>query len=953
MSWSKILRTGSGTVRYALVIEGWPDIWVTDTSLTLTSETHGARGRNVRVGLQRKGLSFSERALLREGKLQASGMRVSIVSQDRQHHAAESFARVGREVGMLAADLETDDTEATLLSGWPLSSSYYHVGTEVIYTAGAEAPGQTTATITRGHWDTQPQSCYLHDGTDLLTHRVYYHPRSAEGRRATLYVWGQGDDATGYDPDGDEEDLGHPIWRGIVSVPPSLGDDMCTWTVALDHISSVFKQSIAARNKGIKPVGIYFSTSSPLSIAVAQYTSTGLRLRIAHNYVLFAANNNDLEEQINEILSDLRSDTQSGLSAFFASIRIGFNPASGAWVLDAYTVASPSAFFGGFCRMLIISSHVTGTIIAGADTWPAAGPWVRTANGEVVSISLVLPGFEGEEKYTATFPPTAGSTTTPGADVIQGLFGANRLDDFDRSGFGAPDAYEWRIGTDYSTTPSSADLEPWTPRRIWVDTNWSELSSNSITIAIDSLVPDPLRAREGSIDAEVIASGFDSDFDAYWIEVANSAETQKFYGWAQASTAIRPTYSAGGTTDVVGFINNVIESVEANANDGNLPFIRDTDFNTETSLIHRQPFVTASRYYRFAKAVALEDIIGEELKMGGWMWTVDRHTAKLTLVSIPILTPNLAATRDDDGDVIAVDRTNIQTPAGGAGRWPSFEIQSQGLVSSVSVKVGYVPADDDHTGTTYTFPDANLLSTHKRRGVGELVIAAKSRGLVGSAQTSAEIAANMLAILGREYVTIKVRVPFTLFGAMLGSVVLLTDARIPNPQGTRGVANERTLVIGRRWNLDPGSNEHGELELMMLLDRNAVAGYAPSGFLTDFTGATTVWTLELGSGSILNVLISPRGDGDVASTFAVGDAIVLVPLDDDDARVGGNTRAGTVTAVGVDTVSVTLGASWTPGGSGWMLEYGPAGDAQAAQLVSAYNAGEDGRVLDEPARSFS
>src|SRR5688500_17620993 len=89
MSWTNSTRHGNGRVRYAAVIEGWPEIWVTDHSLTLSNS---AGGRTVRVGLLRQGLQFSERALLLQGKLEASAMTLRFVSGDHAKQAVASFA---------------------------------------------------------------------------------------------------------------------------------------------------------------------------------------------------------------------------------------------------------------------------------------------------------------------------------------------------------------------------------------------------------------------------------------------------------------------------------------------------------------------------------------------------------------------------------------------------------------------------------------------------------------------------------------------------------------------------------------------------------------------------------------------------------------------------------------------------------------------------------------------
>lgn len=956
MGWNEIIAHGNGRVEYALVIEGWPEIFVTDHRLTLTESLDG---RTVRVGLQRSGLSFSERAMLSQGKIEASSMTFRINGNDHRDTALASLARVGRVAGTLAQDLETDDDTMHTMSGCP-GVDYYHIGTEVIH-ASPEGPGANPWPITRGHWDTQPQSFYLRDGQDLLTHRVYYHPRTMEGRRGTLYVWGDGDDGTEYDPTGANDDVGRPIWRGVVGTPPRLDAKGVAWTITLDHVASLFRQSIAARNKEIRPVGIYASTANPIYVSGARLTiGGGLTYTNPNKHVLFATSHEDFIDQMNEILDDLRTSGDSELSTFFASLTLHYDPAVNQYSLQVSTVASPPPY-GGIAglydgRFVFLSSHITGTVVAGLGEGAiGAQPWV-----DLTGVYAVYEGGNGSNDiggstvYNAPIQSVGARTTRAGEDTTQ-LWFRKITHEPVPGGFNGSPIFRYRIGTDSSTLPSNADLEEWTERRVWINEDWSALSATAITVDRSSIEAPAGSEGEGSLEFTV--EDYGSDFGTQWILLSSGStgsSTGKTYGWIHGDTVIRPTYVAAGPGDATTLITTLIDAVAANANDGNLPFIRDVDYDTSSVIYHRHAAVTAARSFRFSKAVSLEDVIAQELLMTGHMWSVDKDSSKLRIIPIPLLTASIAATLDDEGDQITIGRAQIQTPAGGSGSMPTYEVQSQGIVSTVNIRTGYSPGEDEHHGTTHVVNDADLLSTHKRRGVTDLTIAPKSTGPEPSVEQANEIAATMLAALGREYASVKVQVPFTRFRVMLGDVVLLTSPHVPNARGTRGVSNERCMVIGRRWNLDPGRNDHGELELLMLLDSSAVAGYAPGGFITSQSGSVATWTLTLLASHPLNILISPRNDGHVAATFAVGDAIVIVQMDNDDARDLGDTYTGTVTAVSGDTVSVALDATWVPGSDGWTLQYDVASACTDTQRAYCFVAGEDGLIDDEEhARQFS
>lgn len=929
MSYASLTSRGSDKVRYALIIEGWPEIWVTDASITLTDSTYGARGRAVYVGLRREGLQFQDRALLAEGKLQTSSMRVRIVSPDHREQALLSFARVGQTVAQLAANLETDDLEITLQGGVVPALGYYHIGTEVIEVTNTSEAIQ----ITRAHWDTQAQSFYLQDGDDLLSHQVYRDPRSAEGRRATLYLWGEGDDVTGYDPDGESETLGHPVWRGIVSVPPQLDQDGCTWALSLEHIHSVFKQSLCARATEIRPVGIQFNTACPLYIGFYNYAASTVLFGKKHFY--FYKSIEDFCGQVTLILGDLLADSTTLLDQVFDSLALQASN-SGQFYLLAHTVSSPDIY-----QALDIRSHLTGYVRTGWDDTL----WFNYPDG---TIPIGAGGFDGDKYYICRFQRADWTTEQP-SDNTQTIWGQ-------LAGGEVKDAtYDPILGR--STVPSSAQLAEWNRARVFIDRDWSELAANGISISRDSIEPQrgPYSDRDyyqtSTIEASVVDSGFDASVNAYWIQV-DDRTAGLFNGWVHADTVMRPTYSVATSTDVVGFVASVIDAVAANANDGNLPFIRDTDFDVATEVVSSIPELSAQRSYRYAKQVVIEEILAEELKLTGHMWSTDVDSAKLTFRPIPILTGNLALSLDQDGNPITFGASEIQTPEGGQGRWPSYEVQSQGLVSTVNIKDKYDAGEDSHVGTTFTLRDANLLSTHKRRGVTDLTIAPKSTCETELTPDIAyRIGGRIMSVLGREYATIKIAVPFTRFRVPLGSVVALTSPHVPNALGTRGVTAKRCIVVGRRWNLDPARPDHGELELLTLLQE--LSGYCPSGVITGQTGAASTWTLTLDHTHAFNILISPRNDGDVAGTFAVGDAIRILQTDNDDAESDGDYVDGTVTAVSGDTVSVSLSATWTPGSDGWSLEYGLAADAEDTQRLYCYVSGSDALIDGtEQTRSF-
>jgi hypothetical protein len=934
VNWASIKATGNGRMRYAVVIEGWPEIWVTDHSLTLTNGTFGARGRSVRVGLIRKGLRVHERAQLQQGRLEAGPMTFRFISGDHGKQAVHSFASVGQVAGVLADDLAAADTSMTLYSAdGVITGGYFHVGTEVVNVEAPEGPGASAVNITRAHWDTQAQSFLQTSEQDLLTHKVYTRPTSARGRRITLYVWGDGNDSTGYSVDGEDADYGQPLWRGIISLPPRCNPGAAEWMITADHISTIFRQQLCARNEDVHVVGLWHSSSSPLYVGA--FDASGPVIRRAH--IQWSPDRRQFTDDTRAILEEIRVD--AGLDAYFAegSMYIEWYPDRGIWAVFATTVASPASFHHGV--ILMIKSHICGSVTANV--------WRRVDDNERTS---TLDGddntFPANTRHYVELTPQTWSTTVIPADVAAGVTSGPYYD------VPAADSWEFRIGA--TTVADDDQVQEYSGNRLYIDKDWSETGANALMLDIATLEHavsmGGRRPTEGSLQLAVTDSGIDTTTwgsasnTAAWVRIDPPGRGDTFYGWAHADSVFRPTYATSEPTDVVGFIQQVIDDATAHSNDAAVPFVRDTDFNLDTEIHSIDPDIIEKRSYAFVKPVAMEDVIAEELKLGAHMWSVSTTDAKPTFRRIPVLTGTISATRVD-GEELTIAAGDIQTPAGGDGAFPSYEIQAQGLVSMVKILTGYDPSEDDHIGPSRTVVDADSISTQKLRGTTEMTIAPKSTSLTEIDQAKAiDIAEILLAVLGREYVTTKVPVPFTHFDVQLGDVVVFTSAHVPNTSGTMGVTNKKALVIGRSWNLDPGDNEHGELELLFLLTE--LYGYTPSGMITGATGSHPDWVLTLGpfiagTGDDINMLLSPRGDGDIASSFAVGDQIRVIEFG---VGAGGVSRSGVVTAVGATTVSVTLDHLWTIGSSGWTLEYDEADQATDSQKLYCFVAGEDGLI---------
>lgn len=888
MTWSDVIATGRGKLRFAVVFEGWPEIWVTDPSITLTNSTYGARGRAVRVGLLSEGLRFSEQARMREGRYEASPMTFKFRSTTTHDYATLSFARVGQAVDRFAAALTSAATSISI--DGTLSDGYYHAGTEAFYYRSGGASS-------RGQWDSQDQGFQVLTGDGReLPHRVYNNPNTLDGRRATLYVWGVGDDVTKYDPEGAESGAGVPIWRGVVNRPPRLDRDGVTWTVTADHIYNLFKQTIGSNDGELKAAGIYHNDAAPLVVIVG-ITKNGGSDQRSSQYVVSgpALDETGIETQINTMLADALAEiTSSGVD----SLRIEYTGTT--WRLVMLTGASPPRFVAVnlYSPYVGLLCHVTSDFL-----------W-STSDGTKIGNNPFADAMPASTELRLEIPRDAphglSMETTP--QVGSGIFGP----------------YPHGYPVDWRFEPFGSYLTGDNPvNRLYINRPWSDF------IGVDAIAIDPAeveypsdyaganRASQSVLGQTIVllVTGSGTTLSALnYVDVEPLNGDDSFRGWITGNTNLRPVYSGGVAVEAMGFIETMIDDSKEYGNDGTRPFIRDVDVDTTQGLSGQLPSELTQRAFVFVKSVRLDDVIAEELKLTAHMWCTT-SIGKLAFRPIP-LTAETALTSKTIG------ASDILTPEGGNGAWPTYDIQSQGLCAVVTVKQGYDAYTDEFRGAEFVINNSDLLATHKKRGVSEITIAPKSNPLNSSpvegdggisVSVARQVATNMFSVFGREYATVRVRVPFSKFGYLLGDVVALTSPHVPNTDGTRGVTDKRCVVIGREWTLS-GPNAGGEIELMLLL--NPPKGYAPSGVITGQTNTTgNTWELTLSAANAINVLISPLGDGDVAGTFAAGDYIVVVN------RTPGTNYTGTVQSVAGAVVTVDLDSSWTPGSSSWALEY--------------------------------
>ncbi len=930
MSWATIKSSGSGAVRFALVIEGHPYIFVTDPALTIATDKGD---RTVVSGLMYEGLGFSERALPGEGKIEARGMTFKFRSACGQRTATGTtdimssiFARRGARVGSLGGNLDNVATTIALVGSSTLeNNTHYYIGTETIKTA-------TSPTIARAVFDSTAQQhniTYVNGQQDVS---LYDYPSTIFGRRVVLYAFGGGDAVT---------TLSNAIWRGIIAQPPRLDSDGMTWSLQCHHVSHALKQSLVGEEVTIKIVGYYHHYAAPIYFQVL-LGSTGSSED--HWIGGFHANERALVEEVNDEFATALTEagaTSTEIKALKLELR------DGRWQIICKTgSAAPNQLYVYFYSPLIGGSNSNWRDTTGASTLTM----ISDAPDNNTTYILYL----GTDEWTTDDTPTI-SAYPP----VNGLGGPtyNFLADNDRA---PPDGHAVR---DYS------------PYRIYIDHDWDTVvgtnSGFDIYIDPDTVLVDD--AWEGTVNAtgniggrfRVTSSGTASG--ASYIEVQaldglGAGDTNQggivriaptFRGFLTGATTIRPVIDLGEestSTDLTDFIENLVDR-NIYANDGITPFLTDDDIDTTAELEGNPPDWIRNRTYAFQSPVTIEEVLSQELLLANHMLYTTEE-GKLSFREIPLVT-QVHPTEN------TVTGSKIITPAGSYGSWPGYQMQPQGLVAVVKIKVGYDPASDEWVGNVYEFRNQDLIARTKMRGVGTLEIAPRSQAAGGDPidpEAYRAAAERLLKLMGREYASVRVEVPFTALDYLLGDVVSLTSPHVPDSSdGSRGITGVKAVVMGREWALNPARQAWGTLDLWILLDRD-IAGYAPSAAITAQTDNTgNNWSLTCDPANATNILLSSSNDGECLEHFQDGDYIILSEFN----STGGSDVTGRIDGTpdaAAGTCDVQLDGVWVPGSSAWSIEYqnDNGSTAQTGQRAFAYVADNNKKLAsDEQARGFT
>jgi hypothetical protein len=289
MSLTRIAATGRGRISARLVIEGLDHEFVSDARMECTTVDDRVRVK----GLLLDGLVLTARADIMRARLTGEPLNVQIADLDRlpgKRHGrvTRALVRAPSQRAYLDGDLGVADTSMTLKDTSDLDASgVVHINTEAIRYTGKTS---TTLTgLTRAWWATAAQAHYVADGEGVLDALVTNRIVSLEGRRAYLYLYGEGDSPTG---------SGNLRWRGIIASDVKWQNGICS--MSIDPITRLLEQPIGGDLGGtVGARGIKYTTSFPFVVVIVHYPSAAEEVRATAEVVGFFETQQEFCDEVN------------------------------------------------------------------------------------------------------------------------------------------------------------------------------------------------------------------------------------------------------------------------------------------------------------------------------------------------------------------------------------------------------------------------------------------------------------------------------------------------------------------------------------------------------------------------------------------------------------------------------------------------------------------------------
>lgn len=736
MTLARLIETGNGSLAVRLSIEGIATEFVSDPAMVKT--TSDGRSRVLALGKAGEGITLEESVNIPEATIEAQGQAIAIY-ETANEDVSKAFAWLPDIKRFVVGDVGIADTSITMLStSGVIPGSVIHLSTEAILVAGVTSATVLDVTGGRGHWDTIPQKHWSADGEELAYAIATNRPMRIRGRRARVFLYGDGDDLQG---DGTQK------WIGMVSAEPRLSQAGTKWSLQIGSLSELLKTELGGE-LGVPagPRGIYYHAMAPLFVRIIERDlSNAWRTIVADTFVGFFETQRAFVEALTTWLGTLTSGLDSAYSAVETT--------DARWTIKVDVGAATSV------TQIEAVSPIDGSTGAGlTDLVDAYGDPAETwAAGDV---------------YFTKW----GFAEAPGA--LQGLRMVPR-------GYFGKSARN-RSGTDpvYS---SPEDWDTYPPDRVYLDVGVSADWGSLVT----DWQPDgtsPAHSHEHSITERNTADSWVRL--NHWITGLGVATFEHAYVPGILPT-MKPVRSLA-VGDLEAFRAGLETEGPLYANRGTAPFITSSDLASWATVVAEATRGRAwlqNRFFSLATPADLDEVLAAEMQLLGVFPIIDA-TGKIALATLKIPNATTVDTVVIDDEVISagwstwarnnetINTVNVSTgydPIEDEWNGRSFRVRD---VSSYS---------QDHQDRGIT------IEPRSRYTAGDEYV---------YAEDYADAMAPLLGLFGHPHALVSVNVSWKLFDTVMGQVVSFSAIHLPNfLTGMRPLSRVVGLVIGRRWEL--------------------------------------------------------------------------------------------------------------------------------------------------------
>ena len=865
-SWDRIVATGRGQLAWRVSIEGYPKDLVSHTTMRTASASDG----RARVhGLKADNFVFGQKVDLITGKAEGSTFRVRFVNPKE---GALLFGKRPSAVTYLSDD-ENSSTSTIRASGagaFPTSGTAY-LNTETFdYTAISTAG---FLGCTRGTWKSLAQYHYTADGERQRYPEITDHPVVLEGRRVRFYAYGAGDDKQGD---------GTLVWVGVASTDANFNG--IVWSFQVDSLFRVLDQDVGGDLKDPVSIrGIYYPENAPLVLRFEEAAGTDAPVSAdpategAIAIAGFWETQRGFVEALNTAIS-AELTAQGFNQTDFLAVEDG-----NSWAIEFTTDMSTPRYM--FCQSWSPTDQLGEISNPSSDRLirrVSAGQTYRIRQSEIYPSAGTVPraclgGYRSSREEAATL---AESQKT-------GMDGTH---------------YLWRVyigggaAVTTNTTAMSVDITaPSTPRASGAFSGVFNATVRAVDTTeryIDIFRPMDFRPRaRGTDDRDPIVSD-------YAVCVASDVPEIR----------LGRDYGVGSLSDfLIGSGTGLVNQTAQWVNTGAVPNIHPLsggvlgDFSLATSdneiqIAAASSRFTSARFYSVFTEVSLRDLIEHECRMLG-VYPLIQAGQYITFRRLRLPSQAEGSSTPIAASLVLTDDQIL-----------SWERAALGVYNTVRVRTGYDPIEDEHKGGVYKVRDVAAFGQSPNSRVLDIEPKSGDPGTVRY-EDIVDIGARVLGVFGGPYVYLDIDVPLKLWGTEPGDVVSITWSRLPQSDGTLGVAGKLGLVT--QVEFEPMAARG---KMTVLLTDQRIAGYAPAGVVTVVTNGTS------GTTGPFTVSLSTQ-DFPTATTaadfFEAGDLIRVYRLDTNTT----STVLGTVDSVAGNSVTWTADTSWTFSTHTWALGY--------------------------------